>query len=246
VSITLGLVSILGGKAIPANPHYWVQAMTDDAKTQSLLNAVRREQYKNQLCLLDQQTLDERAHRYFEIEHQGIIGNHHFAIASSECIQLYQDGHFISAVMASQAVNEGIIKFIADRNQIAHHICQPPLGIKGLLLRLLGLTPQVRARTKSVSKLVEEIRCGGIISSSCTEAMQRIIRSFRNDVHHMNPKVAIIPFDTLAKRNLQDLASIEKEIFGVDYENGKLLPKQPKYWDIQENGTVPVFLRLGA
>lgn len=220
--------------------------MTDDAKTQAMLNAVRREQYKDQLRQLDQQSLDERARRYFEIEHQGIIGNHHFAAASSECIELYRDGHFISAVMASQAVNEGVMNFIADRNQIARHMDQPQLRIKALFLRLLGLTPQIRDRTKSLSELVEEMRRKGILSSSCTEATQRIIRSFRSDVHHMNAKVATIPFETLAKRNLQDLANIEKEIFGVDYDDGKLLPKQPKYWDIQENGTVPVFLRLGA
>jgi hypothetical protein len=40
----------------------------------------------------------------------------------------------------------------------------------------------------------------------------------------------------LAKRNLQDLATVEKELFGV--------PRQPKYWDARENGTAPAFLRL--
>ncbi len=39
-----------------------------------------------------QQTLDERVDRYIEINHQGIIGNHYFAAASSECIMLYRDG----------------------------------------------------------------------------------------------------------------------------------------------------------
>ena len=60
----------------------------------------------------------------------------------------------------------------------------------------------------------------------------------------MNPKVASVPFHALAKRNLKDLAIVEKELFGVDLKNGKLIPHQPRYWDISSDGTVPVFLRL--
>jgi hypothetical protein len=61
----------------------------------------------------------------------------------------------------------------------------------------------------------------------------------------MNPKVASIPFPQLAKSNLKALATVEREIFAVDFKEGKLLPKQPQYWDVEEDGTVPVFLRLG-
>jgi hypothetical protein len=85
----------------------------------------------------------------------------------------------------------------------------------------------------------------GLTSYDCADASERIWRSFRNDVHHMNPKVASIPFKQLAKQNLQALAAVEREIFGVNIEQGKLVPKQPKYWDVQKDGTVPVFLRLG-
>jgi hypothetical protein len=62
----------------------------------------------------------------------------------------------------------------------------------------------------------------------------------------MNPTVTKVPFRQLAKQNLQNLALIEKEIFDVEFENGKLVPKQPKYWDIQNDATVPAFLRLGV
>ena len=73
------------------------------------------------------------------------------------------------------------------------------------------------------------------------------MRSFRNDVHHMNPPVGKIDFQTwakLAKKNIQSLAVVEREIFDVDINNGELIPKQPKYWDINPNGTVPIYLRL--
>jgi hypothetical protein len=63
-------------------------------------------------------SIEEKISRYLEIEHQGIISNHYFARASSECIYLYRDGFFIGAVMMSHAINEGIIKFIAERNKI--------------------------------------------------------------------------------------------------------------------------------
>lgn len=182
------------------------------------MQAIKRGQLQEGLRSALEQTIDQRINRYLEIEHQGIIGNHHFADASSECINLYRDGYFISGVMVSQAVNEGIVKFVAERN-----------GIK---------------EKKEHSELMKDFTQKEIMSSECTEASERIWRSFRNDVHHMNPKVVSIPFQKLAKRNLQDLAIIEKEIFGVNFKDGKLVPHHPQYWDVQKDGTVPVFLRL--
>lgn len=182
------------------------------------MQALRQTQLKDDLCQAYKQTLDERVDRYLEIDHQGIIGNHYFAAASSECINLYRDGHFIATVMASQAVNEGILKFIAERNNI---------------------------QAGNHEELMEMLVTKSLISCDCADASERIWRSFRNDAHHMNPKVATIPFKQLANQNLQALAAVEREIFGVNIEQGKLLPKQPKYWDVQKDGTVPVSLRLG-
>lgn len=193
--------------------------MTEESKEQKAMRAVRRAQIKDDLRQMFEQTLDARVERYLEINHQGIIGNHYFAAASSECIDLYRDGHFMAAVMLTQAVNEGILKFVAERN---------------------GISVQNHA------ELVKLFAEKNIVSRDCAAASERIWGSFRNDLHHMNPKVTSIPFQDLAKRNLQNLAVIEKEIFGVDIGNGRLVPKQPKYWDIQKDGTVPVFLRLGV
>ena len=104
--------------------------------------------------------------------------------------------------MGSTLVNEGIFRFVAERNSIDR---------------------------ESHEQFIKELMNGNIISEDCAKASKRIWGSFRNDVHHMNPKVATIPFEALAKRNLQDLSVIEKEIFGVDVNNGKLIPHQPKY-----------------
>jgi hypothetical protein len=179
---------------------------------------VRRDHLKRDLREILDQTLDARIERYLEVQQQGIIPNHYFAAASSECIDLYRDGCLLSAVMVSQAVAEGIWRFVLERN---------------------NLSPD-RERPKMATLLVE---CG-IISRDCAEAFTRIWRSFRNDVHHMNPSVTEISFEPLAKRNLADLGTIEREIFAVRADTGRFIAVQPKYWDLRADGTAEVFLRL--
>ncbi len=182
------------------------------------LDEARAAQLSRGLKDIFEQTLQDRVRRYLEIGHQGIIAGHYYARVSSECIDLYRDGYFISAVMLSHAINEGIFKMVAERNSVSGNIEH-----KEVLAILVG------------SKL---------ITQDCSDASSRIWGSFRNDVHHMNPKVGEINFQELAKRNLQDLAVIEKEIFAFQFVNGALRPIQPLYWDINPDGTVPVFVRL--
>ncbi len=168
--------------------------------------------------------VEEKIDRYLEIEHQGIIGGHYFAPASSECIYLYRDGYFIGAVMMSHAINEGIIKFVAERNDIGRH--------------------ESDGTTKTIAVVIDELWEKGIISDSCADDSKEIWRSFRADIHHMNPTVAKIDFRKLAQQNLKRLSTIEKEIFGYKNNKGTIVPNQPKYWDIKSDGTTTVFLRL--
>ena len=162
------------------------------------------------------------------VPHHGIIPDHHFAKASSECIGLYRDGYLLSAVMVSQAVTEGIWRFVLERNQI-----QPKK------LKVGGGKKESRPAIAAV--LVER----KIISTECAEAFKRIWGSFRNDVHHMNPKVSTVNFPKVAKQNMDDLAAIERDLFAVTFgaDAGKLVLVQPRYWDLQADGTTPVFLR---
>lgn len=177
----------------------------------------RREDLKRGMRQVFDQTLDERVERYLEVAHQGIVPNHHFVAASSECIDLYRDGYALSAVMVSQAVAEGIWRFVLERNQVQADRDRPTLS----------------------ATLVER----KILSAECADAFSRIWRSFRNDVHQMNPNVSRVPFRELARRNLLDLATIEREIFAVTFDNGRLVPNQRRYWDLQASGTTSVFLR---
>ena len=171
-----------------------------------------------------QSFMEKKIERYLEIEHQGIIGGHYFAPASSECVYLYRDGYFIGAVMMSHAINEGIIKFVAERNDVVR------TGTDGT--------------TRTIEDLVNELAEKAIITKACADASLGIWKSYRNDIHHMNPTVAKIDFESLAQRNLRYLSTIEREIFDFKITNGAIVPTQPKYWDIEGDGTTAVFLRL--
>lgn len=124
----------------------------------------------------------------------------------------------------SHAINEGIIKLVAERNNIERH--------------------KPDATTKTIAEVIDELRERGIISNACADALMEIWRSFRADIHHMNPTVATINFRKLAQKNLKRLSTIEKEIFGFKNNKGTIVPNQPKYWDIKSDGTAPVSLRL--
>ena len=185
---------------------------------------IRRIQLRENIESQCKGSIEEKISRYLEIEHQGIIGGHYFANASSECIYLYRDGYFIGAVMMSHAINEGIIKFVVERNKINRN--------------------RKDGRTKTIDELIRELKDKDIISEKCAAASTKISGSFRADIHHMNPTVAKIPFQNLAQQNLKHLSTIEREIFGHDIKKGAIAPHQPKYWDINADGTMAVFLRL--
>ena len=189
-------------------------------KKQALQEA-NRFQLIQEFAQIDERTREERVDRYLEIDRQKIIGEHHFAHASTECIHLYTHGYFIATVMTTQAVNEGILKFVAERNNIQKtDYC----NLRALLKLLVSQS---------------------IFSRDCFEASKQIYKSFRNDVHHMNPKVETIDFQELAKKNIQSLAVIERELWSAAIIGGELMPFQPKYWDINPDGTAPTYLRTG-
>ena len=123
--------------------------------------------------------------------------------------------------MATQAVADGIIGFVAARN---------------------GFSKQPR---ETKEELARRMQVAGIVSDGLVQALVRIRRRFRNDIHHMNPPVGQIAFAPLAKESICDLAIIEREIFGCAAgPEGTLVPQQRLYWDIAEDGTVPAYVRF--
>jgi len=164
-------------------------------------------------------TFEERVQRALDIRPQTIIPHHHFTWASTECIYLYRDGYFMATAMATQALNEGLIRFIAERN---------------------GILPN-----QDLCDLVTLFLSQNIISAACGEAMRRVLNSFRNDFHHLNPSISKVPVQEIARRNIGDISVIENEVFEHSYENGTINPKHVKYWDVTPQGTMLVSLRPG-
>lgn len=191
---------------------------------QDMRGEIKKQRVRDALISDFNTSVDQRVDRYLEIGHQWIIGNHHFAEASSECINVYRDGHFIAAVMMSHSINDGIIVFVADRVKILRHKCD--------------------GSTKSIEELISELEQQKTITKTCADASRGIYGSYRNDIHHMNPKVGAIDCCSLARENLKRLAMIEGEIFGADVIEGRLKPRHPIYWDLNADGTVSAFLRL--
>ena len=188
----------------------------------------RREDLKKSMRAALEQTIEIRVDRYLEVAHQGFIGDHHFAEASSECLNLYRDGYMFSTVMVSQAVAEGIWRFVLERNQI-----QPKkLKVRG-------------GKKKNRKTIAAELVKQNIITTECAEAFCRILDSFRNEVHHMDPKVSTVNFPEVAKQHMDDLTAIEGELFEVTLSEdpGKLVLAHPRYWDLQADGTTSAFFR---
>ena len=191
---------------------------------QGIGEKIKRQRIKDDLISDFNASIDQRVNRYMEIGHQWIIGNHHFAEASSEFINVYRDGYFIAAVMMSHSINEGIIVFVAGRVKLPKH--------------------KSDGSAKSIEELISELEQQKTMSKACADASRGIYGSYRNDIHHMNPKIGSINFCSLARENLKRLAMIEKEIFGADVIEGRLRPHHPVYWDLNADGTVSAFLRL--
>ena len=180
----------------------------------------QRDLLKRSICSDLERTIEARIDRYLSVDHQWLIANHHFAHASHECLLLYRDGYFTSCIMVAQALSDGILKFVAERNSVQ------------------------QAQKESKQALTKRMHQAGIFSQAFVEAFGRIQDSFRNDFHHMNPPVATVDLESLAKRNITDLAALEREIFGYSIgAGGTLVPKHVRYWDLHPDGSVPVYVR---
>jgi hypothetical protein len=179
----------------------------------------QRKLLKRSICSELERTIEARIDRYLSVNHQWLIADHHFAHASHECLLLYRDGYFTSCIMVAQALSDGILKFVAERNNV-----------------------QVKKEKKQA--LAKRMQQDGIFSQAFVDAVGRIRGGFRNDFHHMNPPIATVDLEALAKRNITDLAALEREIFEYSIgTGGALVLKNPKYWDLQPDGSVPTYVR---
>ena len=163
--------------------------------------------------------LDGIVSRHLAVSPHALIPNHHFARASDECIESFEVGHFIACITLVQAVAEGIARFVC-----------------------------MRTATKSAKDQFTRVRrllSAKLITAECAKAFHCISDMQRDDFHHMNPTVPTdwSELEALAKEALDHLATVEGEIFAFDFDEGKLTPKNPRYWDVRPNGTTTIYLR---
>lgn len=167
---------------------------------------------------LAENELREQVKRALEVDHNPIIGVQHFSEASYECIRTFHNGLFIACVMMTHPINEGIIKFVAERNHV----------------KRIGKIPD----------MLNELVSRNLVTDACAQASEAIWKSFRNAIHHMNPDIAKIEdWHQLAKQNLRHLATVEYCVFGYDIKQGILHLHYPQHWDSNKEGQVTAWIR---
>jgi hypothetical protein len=166
-----------------------------------------------------EQTLGSRVNRYLKVKPHGIIPLTEFASVSAECALLFRDGHFYGAIALSQAVAEAVAKFLCQKN---------------------GWKPK-----KSFEENVAKLETRQFISKDMKDKFLSLWDK-RDDYHHLNPTIETDrqKLEALAYEKVSLLKEIETEVFRFSIVDGRLVPQNSKYWNLQPDGTAQVFLRL--
>lgn len=185
---------------------------------EEVIRAIKRQQSKESLEQDFLATIDERISRYEEIDFPKITPYVHFASASNECILLYRDGYFLACIALCQAVAEAIVRLMCKRNQF-----KASDDYEQNVRKLHN-----RGKKPDCTQLFEEIWVG------------------RPGYHHLNPGIPTerSRLKEIAKSKITVLHKIESTVFEYAIKDGAILPKYPKYWDINKDGLMNAFLRL--
>ena len=166
-----------------------------------------------------EQTLSLRAQRYLKVKPHGIVPDTQFASVSAECNLLFRDGHYYGCITLTQSVVEAIVRFLCQKNS-----WKPEKDFENNINQLL--------KRKFISEKLK---------NKFLEIWEN-----RHDYHHLNQNIEVqrIKLEKISYEKVLLLKEIESEIFKFTTKNGKLIPENKKYWELQENGTIPVFLKL--
>jgi len=186
--------------------------MSNDNRSFDIRNPRRRntleedEQYLRQHF---EHTLNERVKRRQQAPVHAAIPSQWFAAATRECRDLYVDGHYYGAICLTQAVAEGISKFLTAQNQ----------------LRDPG-------RHNSRNAM---LRKRGFITTSAYKAFKVVEGNDRNDYHHLNSTIETdrVKLEIRASECLRALFEIQVEVFAFSIgEGGTMVVAHPQYWPI--------------
>lgn len=186
---------------------------------EEISKAIQRQQLADGLKQDFISTLDERISRYQGLDFIKVTPNAHFAPVSAECILLYRDGYFLACIALYQAVAEAIVRLMCERSRFGSSISKD--------------------YEKNIGNLHKRR-----IRPDCSELFKEIWKD-RNDYHHLNPEIPTerSKLQDIAKSKIIALHKIESKVFEFTIEDGAILTRYPKYWDIKD-GRVNVFLRF--
>lgn len=186
---------------------------------EEISKAIQRQQLADSLKQDILATLDERISRYQELDFIKITPNAHFASVSAECILLYRDGYFLACIALCQAVSEAIVRLMCERSKFTSISNDYEKNVENL---------QKRNIKPDCNQLFKEIWAG------------------RPDYHHLNPGIPTekSKLQEIARSKIATLHKIESTVFEFTIKDSAILPKYPKYWDINKDGLMNVFLRL--
>ena len=150
----------------------------------------------------------------------GVIPSGFFAAASSECRDVFIDGHYYACITLAQAVAEGLARFLGDCHR---------LGARN--------DPRRRAAI---------LQTKDIVSKKALDAFLRIWGNDRNAFHHLNRDIPTdhSELERRAEECVNSLFDIESEVFEFAITDGKIVPKKSEYWPMLDQAHLAVFLRL--
>ncbi|HEV7428068.1 MAG TPA: hypothetical protein VGQ46_17055 [Thermoanaerobaculia bacterium] len=152
-------------------------------------------------------SLQDRVRRRESAPVHAAIPAEWFAAATRECRDLYVDGHFYGTICLSQAVAEGISKFLAIRNGYRDPGHQ-------------------NSRNKMLKK-------HSVISLDAYRAFKAIEGEDRNDYHHLNANIEtdLEKLEERAGEGVRALFEIQIEVFAFSVgEGGTMVVTNPHYW----------------
>jgi hypothetical protein len=181
------------------------------------------EQWKReQLRQWDEARLAGRIERAARTNVHGVIPNHFFSAASSECRDAFIDGHYYACICLAQAVAEGLSRFLGDIHKVG-------------------------AR-KDPTQRVRRLQAKGAVTQCALEAFFRIWGNDRDTFHHVNPDIPTdyAELQRRAEECVNALLDIESEVFAFEFADAKIVPKKPAYWPKSDPQHLEVFLRLSG
>ena len=173
------------------------------------------------LCPRSEELLRERIKRHLEIDYAQFTCPLHFTDAFAECIETYRSGLFIACTMMTQSINEGILQFVIERNNIK------------------------RECKESLLTTIDKLNRKNLLTYMAVEASKAIYGSYRNPIHHMRPDITDIrDWHERAKKNLRNLAIVESCVFGFAEVDGGMRLDFPQHWDNVGENQIQVWYRF--